>query len=171
MTTETKENKTQVIEVEVLIYVEDAKSAHVHRCSGETTYAVLFERLRDGGLLLEKMIVYEENEDEPVDRGHPVGHHGHHRRILHAHRCKHIDVTVVYLQPLKHEFRPGKTIHAVLDWALDHIPGIDKNKKWCLRLDNAEGTKPAGDTHIGKLAVHSKCSLELYLTEDVKPKG
>ena len=162
------------MKTEILIYVVGKAVPHRHEASPETTFEEVVLKLRGDGIITEDMVIVEEDGEEEIILTEKVGTGGRHKRILHCHHCRHIHVTIAHPGPkppgpLEHKFRPGARVGLVKNWAVKHVPDLDPNAKWCLR--DAAGEILDNEIHIGTLASHPGCALNVSLTEHHKPKG
>jgi hypothetical protein len=160
--------------VEILVYVGERAMPHRHLAEPDTTFEAVVTKLRDDSVIEADMVIVEEDGEDEIALTELIGEGGRSQRILHCHHCRHIQVTIEHPgteppDPLEHAFRPGVRVGRVKDWALRHIPNIDKAAKWCLRDGNGEILD--NQLHIGTLAPYPGCSLAVTLTEHHKPKG
>lgn len=114
---------------------------------------------------VEEIALFMEDIDDIKERKHP--HHDagiHHRGHIHCHRCKEIEVTVVYNGDDKFlHFAPSTLAKRVLKKALEefHINEHDAGD-YELKID--ERTILAPTDHIGSFTSFPKCHVKLFLT-------
>ncbi len=120
---------------------------------------------------LDLLVVFAEDSDEEISHDQKFCEcHGHRPKILHCHRCKKIAVTVSYNGQECREFGPNAKIRRVIEWAKKKFQ-VDDKQKWVLRLDGNDGELLDPDTKLGKLANHSTCTLNLFLTVRCQIQG
>lgn len=159
------------------IFVITAKGPTPKRLQldAEATVADLVKFAHGNGEIktLGEVMVFVEDEDEPLDHSRKLVDCGlSERSFIHCHRCRHIAVTVNYNGTLKEKkFAPSVTVAKVLKWALKEfgLKGQDAEDK-VLRID-AQSQPLEPETHVGSLAKHSECSLNLFLTPLVLVNG
>ena len=162
---------------EVYIEIEDAGGPHPLKVRDDETLGEVLARLRAEHphaqhLEPELLAVFVEDAEAEVPKDKKF-HEWHHRhpRIVHCHRCHHIEVTVFYNGDQKHAFRPNSTIRKILDWAVNTAFHADTNRKWVLRLGGTTGDILDLDKRLGTLVKHPECHISLYLTEREAIKG
>ena len=141
------------------------------------TVADLVAAAKQAGIIppevrVEEIVLFVIDEEEPMsaDRLHASPND---RLRIHWHRCRKIEVTVVYnLKKHTKAFAPGITVRHVLKWALHEfgLKGADAENKE-LRLGEASNEVMKEDAAIGCYARHPKCELTAYLADIVQPQG
>lgn len=161
--------------LEIFVITAEGASPKRLQLEAEATVADLIKSTHGNGeiKMLEEVMVFVEDEDEPLDHSRKLGDCGlSGRPFLHCHRCRHIAVTVNYNGTLKEKkFAPSATVAKVLKWALKEfgLKGQDAEDK-VLRID-AQSQPLEPETHVGSLVKHSMCSLNLFLTPSVLVNG
>lgn len=144
--------------------------------AGKREYQVLnetvelnLESLRSaiGGeaIATEELLIFVEDGDEPLTSELleiTLVESKHHK--LHAHYCRHVEVTVHYdVRTEHHKFSPATTVAKVLRWAESKF-GIAETEKGHLQLQLV-GTndRPVATTHLGALTRERECSVAFDL--------
>jgi hypothetical protein len=163
--------------IEILLQGEHIPDIQILRIDhGAGIAALLAEAARartcepDGELL-----VFLEDEDEPLSHDGALPHHHHDGGPLrlHVHRCRRIAVSVSFNgQTTTHEFGPGKTVAAVKKWAAIKAFGMDPGDaaEHVLQLTGT-ADRPDADTHIGALASCPDCRLAFDLVPLKRVEG
>ena len=132
--------------------------------------ALLIER---HGLEKDVLLFLEDSDDALADVVLIREHAGDAGVKVHAHRCRHVNVTVTFNGETVHrEFAPGTTVARVKQWA-----AVDKFK-----MTEAEASehvlqiagthdRPSPGTHIGSLATHPHCRVAFNLVPDHRVNG
>lgn len=112
--------------------------------------------------------LFLEESEEPLDVERTIGelgiqHHGH----LHAHRCRHIEVTVEYAgKSAQQKFGPTVKIKAVRDWAVSvkdfEIEGGERSKFALFEGDSDDPLKES--SRLGSLVGRGHCEISLQLS-------
>jgi hypothetical protein len=141
----------------------------------DATFAIVKARLAGRhGLSTEVLLIFIEDEDEPLDDQRCVQDHAGPTGLkLHAHRCHHVEVTVTFNnETVEHCFRPGATIAKVKRWAAEHKFGMTEEEAGEHVLQIA-GTheRPAPGDHIGGLTACPNCKLAFDLVPDERVNG
>ena len=126
---------------------------------------------RDGGLVIEELIILRDGEAEPIHRGSMIDHNYPHRHRHHVHRRHPVTVTVHYQAGSHHrEFRRDAALEQVLDWAVGAF-GIDATMAAEFELALAGQTEelPLSE-HLGHLA-GKQDALALNLVRGVIANG
>jgi hypothetical protein len=116
-------------------------------------------------------LLFLADEDEPVTAERLKGSKD--RLRIHCHRCRKIEVTVVFnLRKESKKFAPGTDVQRVLKWALKEfkLTGADAQNKE-LRLGGATGQVLNEDAAIGSYAHYPKCEVTAYLVDIVQVQG
>jgi hypothetical protein len=128
--------------------------------------------LNGGAKAPEEIFLFLEDEDEPLPHSHKLRECKLPAKpFLHCHRCRHVAVTVYYNGAKEKRFAPSATVSKVLKWSVKEfgLTGQDAEDK-VLRVD-AKSQPLEPEVHIGSLAKHTTCSLNLYLTPLVLVEG
>ena len=132
--------------------------------------AILIEKHRLG----DDVLIFLEDEDEPVDEARAVGDHAGPRGVKsHVHRCRHIEVEVTYNgETVHHRFGPGTTIARVKRWAAEKEFGLgpDEAAEYVLQLAGSHD-RPAPGVHLGALARCPHCRVAFDLVPDHRING
>lgn len=134
----------------IFVAVEEAPVERLELEAGALV-ADLLDRLRKRNPEHADLLIFAEDEDEPLGREAPV--HGKNATILHAHRNRAIEVTVSYThQVFERKFAPGATIGKVTKWATKQA-GLDKAEaeEHVLQVVGTR-VQPPKNTHLGSLA-------------------
>jgi len=126
-----------------------------------------------GIVLTDDTLVFLDEVDIPLDRhgDEPVGnlHHGHR---VHVTRCRHLEVTVNYLErQARGKFGPSRRIRAVKAWAvgefcLDHKDVAEHVLQVCNSTE-----RPASDTPLHTLLRGPHCQLCFDLVPEKRVEG
>ncbi|QBR02494.1 hypothetical protein [Paraburkholderia pallida] len=155
-----------------------------YQCAGQRDYRALDEtvELKLGTLkaamsadvtTIEDVLIFVEDGDEPLTAETleiTLAGAQHHK--LHAHHCRHIEVTVNYnVHTAKHHFSPSTTVGKVLRWAEDKFK-ISESEAGHLQLQLA-GTsdRPVLTTHLGALTHGRECSVVFDLLPSHRIQG
>ena len=126
---------------------------------------------RDANLM--EILVFEVEDDEPMPHDKAIKHPEKKRHRFHFHRCRTIEVTVMF-NLLKHSraFPPSTSVLKVLQWALRefHLSGTDAENKE-LRIGGPTGQAMLEGAPIGSYTKDCKCELLAYLTDIVQVNG
>lgn len=139
--------------------------------------AALFAAAKQAGVLptdakAEDTHLFVGEEDEPVTADR-LKSPGKDRLRIHCHRCRKIEVTVVFnLKKHTKALAPGAEVRRVLKWALKEfgLTGADADNKE-LRLGGAGGEVLNEDAAIGSYAHYPKCEVTAYLVDIVQVQG
>ncbi|WP_321810755.1 hypothetical protein [Burkholderia sp. BCC1985] len=131
----------------------------------ELTLESLKSAMGGGAIALGELLVFVENGDEPLTSEllEITLVEGQHHK-LHAHHCRHVEVTVHYdVRTEHHKFSPATTVGKVLRWAESKF-GIAETEKGHLQLQLV-GTsdRPVVTTHLGALTRERECSVAFDL--------
>jgi hypothetical protein len=134
----------------------------------------LHEVLITAGIVLaDDALVFLDEIDIPLDRnGDTPIPHLHHGHRVHVSRCRHIEVTVNYLErQAQRQFGPSRRVHAVKAWAvhefgLDHKDAIEHVLQLC---DSQE--RPDSDTPLHTLLRGHHCTLCFDLVPEKRVEG
>lgn len=109
--------------------------------------------------------VFMEDAEEAKEKHHSVDDAGiKHRSHIHCHRCKKVEVTVIYNGDDKSfEFAPAIKVKNVLKKAVAAF-GISESDAgdYLLKLDDK--TVLQLDEHIGSFTSYPRCQVKLFLT-------
>ncbi len=116
-----------------------------------------------------EMLVFKEDDDEPLGHDHPLK--GHDKAIFHLHRCRQIKVAVNYkAETFNHKFAPGTTIKRVTKWATKKA-GLDdaEAQEHVLQISGSR-TQPPLNAHLGSLKIRG-CEIEFDLVRKQLVQG
>jgi hypothetical protein len=116
-----------------------------------------------------EMLVFKEDDDEPLDHDQPL--HGHDNPIFHLHRCRQVKVAVNYkAETFRHKFAPGATIKRVTKWATKKA-GLDaaEAQEHVLQISGTR-IQPPQNAHLGSLKMHG-CEIEFDLVRKQLVQG
>ncbi len=120
------------------------------------------------------VLLFLEDEDEPVDEIVIVREHARHSGVkVHAHRCRHVAVSVTFNgETVHHRFGPGTTVARVKKWAAEHRFGMsdEEASEHVLQIAGTHD-RPAPGTHIGRLAKCPECRVAFDLVPDQRVNG
>lgn len=119
------------------------------------------------------VLIFIENQDEPLSAVVVIEEIVPADRCFHAHRCRHVAVSVTYNQKtIAGDFSPATTIGRLREWAIRHDDfKFHENDAACLRLQLPDGTFPDERAHAGQFAKHPDCGVVFQLAEHKKPQG
>jgi hypothetical protein len=139
----------------------------------DVTFGVASERISQTHGLPPTAWVFVEDEDEPVDRGTPIGKLSGQKGLkIHVHDCRIVHVTVTFNgKTLEHQFSPASTVSRVKAWAAEHI-GMSREEasEHVLQISGTHD-RPAPGTHIGVLTSGKVCSVSFDLLPDERVNG
>lgn len=116
-----------------------------------------------------EMLVFKEDDDEPLGEDHPL--HGQANAVFHLHRCRQIKVSVNYkADTYGRKFAPGTTIKRATKWATKEA-GLDaaEAQEHVLQISGTR-TQPPQNAHLGSL-VTSGCEIEFDLVRKQLVQG
>jgi len=120
----------------------------------------------------EEINIYLEDEGEALEKHHSLKDAGiKHRSHVHCHRCKKVEVTVIYNGDDKSfEFSPATKAKNVLKKAINAF-GISESDAhdYLLKLDDKTVLQP--DDHIGSFTSSPRCQVKLFLTAKKPVQG
>lgn len=118
----------------------------------------------------EELLLFCEDEEEPIDLKAPIRHD----HIHHIHRVHKIEVIVFYMSGHHTKsFRPAVRVQKILDWAVGkHGFKIDPIIAPEMELTiHGETTPLPKNAHIGRYVRHPHHELKLDLIRGVVPNG
>jgi len=126
-----------------------------------------------GVVLTDDTLVFLDEVDSPLDRhgDEPLGHL-HHGHRVHVTRCRHIEVTVNYLErQAQRKFSPSRRIRAVKEWAVSEF-GLDHKDaaEHVLQVCNSK-ERPTSDTPLHTLLHGHGCHLCFDLVPEKRVEG
>jgi hypothetical protein len=164
---------------EIDLYVHTAREAEPRliKVEEEILVADLVRKIVEAGICdgsIDEVLIFVENEPEPLGREHTVKHHGlQHRHHVHCHKCHRIQVDVIYNGVTKTDkVAPSTKVKRVLKWAIDAfgLKGADAENK-ILRLAAPPETELSNDAHVGSYAHAPGCGLKVCLVPPVRFQG
>lgn len=161
--------------LEVYLHGENSQEPKLVEVAENATVLDIIARYRqefNSDAPVDEILVFIENEEEPIKKDRPGGDIGLKKRIhLHCHRCKKIAVTIIYNGEDKlFHFEPSATGKKILKKAIaafninEHDAG-----DYLLKLDDKTILQPSD--HIGSFASHPHCSVKLNLTPTKPVQG
>lgn len=151
--------------IELFVQAEGVADMQLLKVPDDARVSDVIVALRGKGLtVVEDLVVMLEDEESELPhsarlRDLKIGH----RRRLHCHRCRRIQVSVSYNGVETGSFPPSATIGRVKKWA-DKEFGLKGQDATDLALQISGTTnKPEEDVHIGTLVRHPNCELRLEL--------
>lgn len=131
--------------------------------------ADLLRLLKERGLDVRDLLVFEEDHEPPLEQDHPL--HAHSHPVFHVHRCRKIDVSIHYkADAFQHRFAPSTTIAAITDWAIKKARlGNEEAGEHVLQISGTR-IQPPLNTHLGSLATHG-CSASFDLVRKTLVQG
>lgn len=163
---------------EIHLYGEGQPSPVTLHVAEESLIHDVLVAAQKAGLLpadanLKEILVFAVEEDEPLPHEKPVKHPDKKRHRFHFHRCRAIEVTVVF-NLVKHAraFPPSTPVRKVLQWALREfkLTGADAENKE-LRVGGPNGQAMLEGAPIGSYSQDRKCELLAYLADIVQVQG
>src|SRR4051812_3848525 len=124
---------------------------HIEFPRNETSAALKIHPAKRHGWS-EDILIFIEDEDEPVDEKKHLHHCGGPSGVkVHAHRCKHVEVKVTFNgETVDHKFPPSATVARVKKWAAEKKFGMtpDEAGEHVLQLSGTD-MRPSPGAHIG----------------------
>ena len=140
----------------------------------DATFAILKSRLAEIHGVAGDVLVFLEDEDDPIGDEEPLKEHAAQKALkVHLHRCRHVEVTATFNgETVERRFAPGATIARVKRWAAESKFGMSEEEAGEHVLQIA-GTheRPAMGTHIGSLTNCKVCALAFDLVADERVNG
>lgn len=130
---------------------------------------VIYQREFGEGSAVEEIELFVEDVDEPRPRHHRGEEAGiRHRGHIHFHRCKRIEVIIMYNGDDKTlSFPPSTTVKRIFLKAIEAFRISEKDAgDYVLKLE--DGTILQSADHIGSFTAFPKCNIKLFLTA-IKP--
>lgn len=121
----------------------------------------------------QEVILFMEDEDDPVDNSDTIKKHPHHNCAkIHLHRCRQIEVTVTFNgEKLLHRFSPSITIARVKQWATTKLGMSNVEASEHVLQISGTQNRPTAGTHIGSLTAKPCCQLSFDLVPDQRING
>lgn len=142
--------------------------------SPDHTFASLKATLTEKHGLASETLIFLEDSDDPMDEVLLVsGHAGQVGLKVHAHRCRHVEVSVMFNnEKAHHRFGPGTTVARVKRWAAEHKFKMspEEASEHVLQIKGTHN-RPAPGTHLGTLATCPKCEVAFDLVPDQRING
>lgn len=159
-------------EIEVYVRTNEHQEPKLLKVPGNATVEELLKTLNPDGHADFHLFVEEDCDTKAHhERLCDVGIH--HRHQVHCHKCKSIEVAVLFNgQEHKENFPPSRTIGKILHWALNKfkLTGHDATAK-SLFLTSEPSVALSESDHIGSFAKPHHCSVELNLANVITPNG
>lgn len=140
----------------------------------DATFAILKTRLIEKHGVAHYVLLFLEDEDEPLDESTLAKHRDSGKGLkIHIHGCRHVEVTVTFnAETVERRFAPSTTVARVKRWAAENKFGMSEEEAGEHVLQIA-GThdRPAPGTHIGALTDGKVCGLAFDLVPDERVNG
>jgi len=117
---------------------------------------------------------YLDDDDNPLDKSSTAGSKKIEKRShIHCHRCKKVEVVVMYNgREEKFSFPPQTKAEKVFKKAIKELKiSASEASNLVLRLGNAQGEILQDDDRIGSFVNYPACHLSLYLTPKKQVQG
>jgi hypothetical protein len=140
----------------------------------EATFGAIRARLGERHPGLADALLFIEEEEVPVeDAGHVKDRAGPTGLKVHAHRCRHVEVTVAFNgSQVERRFSPAATVARVKQWAAEERFGMTPEEAGEHVLQVAgKHERPAPGTHIGTLTDGRVCGVAFDLVPDHRVNG
>lgn len=140
----------------------------------DATFAVLKARLAEKHDLRSDVLVFLEDEDEPVGDDVVLKEHATLKGLkVHLHRLRQVKVTVTFNgKTAERLFGPSATVARVKRWAAEHEFGMSEEEAGEHVLQIAgKHDRPAPGTHIGALSDGKVRALAFDLVPDERVNG
>ncbi|MBU1057866.1 MAG: hypothetical protein KJ804_06050 [Proteobacteria bacterium] len=140
----------------------------------DATFAFLKDRLTEKHQVPVDVLLFLEDEDDPIDESVLVKDHATAKGLkIHIHRCRHVEVSVIFnAEKEERRFPPSATVARVKRWAAEKMFGMSEDEAGEHVLQIA-GTyeRPTPGTHIGVLTDGKVCGLAFDLVPDERVNG
>ena len=140
----------------------------------DATFALLKARIAEKHDLSQDVLIFIEDEDEPIRDDVPLKEHTTLKGLkVHFHRLRQVKVTVTFNgKTVERVFGPGATVARVKRWAAENELGMTEEEAGEHALQIA-GThqRPAPGTHIGALSDDKVRVLAFDLVPDERVNG
>ena len=140
----------------------------------DATFAVVKAHLTEKFGIADDALLFIEDEDEPIDESMLVKDRATATGLkVHAHRCRHVKVTVMFNgKTVECHFPPSATVARVKRWAAEKEFGMSEDEAGEHVLQIA-GTheRPAPGTHVGALTDDKSDSVSFDLVPDERVNG
>ena len=140
----------------------------------DATFAVLKARLAEKHDLRPDVLVFLEDEDEPIGDDVALKEHATLKGLkVHLHRLRQVKVTVTFNgKTVERLFGPSATVARVKRWAAEHEFGMSEEEAGEHVLQIAgKHDRPAPGTHIGALSDGKVRALAFDLVPDERVNG
>ena len=140
----------------------------------DATFAILKARLAEKHGLHPEVLVFLEDDDEPIGDDVPLQEHATLKGLkVHIHRLRQVKVTVTFnAKTVERLFGPSATVARVKRWAAEHEFGMSEDEAGEHVLQIA-GThdRPSPGTHIGAWCDGKLRALTFDLVPDERVNG
>jgi hypothetical protein len=143
----------------------DVKSVEISADATVEDIIIIYQQQFPGGETTEEISLWIEEDETPR---HRHAHHGeggiHHRHHVHCHRCKTVEVVILYNgDDRSFAVAPSTTVKKVFQKAVHafHISESDAGD-YLLKLEDGTVLKPS--EHIGSFTNFPRCHVKLFLT-------
>ena len=160
--------------VDVFYQIEGSREILHTEIDAEHTVANLTAILIERHGLDREILIFLEDSDEPLAEVILIREHvGHAGVKIHAHRCKHIEVSVTFNgETVHHHFAPGKTVAKVKHWVAVHKFKMSEAEasEHVLQIAGTHD-RPSPGAHIGTLTTRPHCRIAFDLVPDQRVNG
>ena len=140
----------------------------------DASFAILKSRLAEQHRIPDDVLLFIEDEDEPVDETVLVKDRATATGLkVHIHRCRYVKVIVMFNgKTVDCHFAPSATVARVKRWATEKEFGMseDEASEHVLQIAGTHD-RPAPGTHIGALTDDKVDSLSFDLVPDERVNG
>ena len=143
----------------------DAKTVEIPAHTTVEDIILIYQQQFPGSGTTEEIVLFIEDDETPRDRH---AHHGeagiHHRHHVHGHRCRTVEVVVLYNgDDRSFPVAPSTTVKRLFQKAIHafHISESDAGD-YLLKLE--DGTVLKSSEHIGSFTTFPRCHIKLFLT-------
>ena len=132
----------------VIFFAAGAEAPDRLELEGAAVVGDLVTLVKERGIDVAELLIFKEDDDEPLEHHHPL--HGHDHPVFHAHRCRKVDVAVHYkMEAFKHKFAPSATIAKVTRWAVEKAGlGKEEAEEHVLQIHGSR-VQPPQNAHLG----------------------
>ena len=143
----------------------DAKTVEIPAHATVEDIIIIYQQQFPSGVTTEEIFLWVEEEKTPKQRH---AHHEeagiHHRHHVHCHRCKTVEVVILYNgDDRSFPVTPSTTVKKIFEKAI-HAFQISESDAgdYLLKLEDGTVLKPS--EHIGSFTTFPRCHVRLFLT-------
>lgn len=157
------------------IFYQGEGIADIGHCELEAdeTFAALKALLCTKHGITDELLIFLEDGDDAVEEIIILRKHAQPHGIkIHAHRCRHVEVSVRFNgETIHHRFAPGVTVARVKHWAAEKF-GMSKDDatEHVLQITGTH-ERPKPGAHIGTLVKCPHCKVAFDLVPDERVNG